>query len=673
MKRLLTYLPFHFLVCYVIGILIQYYLNEENFYVFLFPFFLIGVLSFLFKKTKLFIGLVLMIWCLIGIIRVQFNDNRFNDTYFENVESKNSISVVRITKKLKPGNYYNRYIANVIQVDTFKTSGLVLLNIQKDSLQQHLHIDDQLVLKTAFKELLPSLNPYQFNYKSYLAKQNIHIQVFVNANEYGVLKDHKTTFLGSIAKMRTQIQNNLKKFFKEDELAVVNALLLGQRQEISKDLLESYTKAGAIHILAISGLHVGILLLIVSQLLQPLERIKNGKMIKLFLIVLFLWFFALLAGLSASVVRAVSMFTAVAIGMSVNRKHFVEHSLIISMLFILLVQPMFLFDVGFQLSYLAVFGIVWVQPKLYNMWLPKYKLVDYLWKLVTVSVAAQFGILPISLFYFHQFPGLFILSNLMIIPFLGIILFAGILVILLSSLNLLPNFLAVIFNEIIKRLNLFVSWISKQEAFLLTEISMSFIKMLLCYGVIILGFQFFIKRNAKRLILFLVAILFYQSYTLFEKREVEVHQQLVIFHKSRQTMIGVKNGGELKVFHSLDSLIFKDKTITNFKIQSNIQQVQFIDEIPNYFEFQNHAVLVVDNDSDSEVLDKVTEKPLIVILRASPKIHLERLLYSLKPVCIIADGSNYKSSVDRWKLSCLKTKTPFWYTGQNGAYMIDVK
>ena len=153
-----------------------------------------------------------------------------------------------------------------------------------------------------------------------------------------------------------------------------------------------------------------------------------------------LWCFALIAGMSASVVRAVTMFSFVAVGLSFKRRKTILFSLISSAFLLLLVKPMFLFDVGFQLSYLAVFGIVWVQPKLANLFNCKYWFFRKVWSMCSVSIAAQMGVLPLSLYYFHQFPGLFFLSNVLIIPFLGAILMGGILVIILALSNMLPPF-----------------------------------------------------------------------------------------------------------------------------------------------------------------------------------------------------------------------------------------
>src|SRR5690606_24095560 len=250
---------------------------------------------------------------------------------------------------------------------------------------------------------------------------------------------------------------------------IINALLLGQRQDIPEEVYNNYTSAGAIHILAVSGLHVGIILLLINFILNPLENLKNGQFIKLILILLLLWSFAIIAGLSASVVRAVTMFSFVAYAMHIKRATNIYNILAISMFFLLLFKPSFLFDVGFQLSYIAVFAIVWIQPVLYKWWTPKLRPVNNLWQLFTVTIAAQIGVIPLSLYYFHQFPGLFFVSNLVIIPFLGIILGLGLLVIILALLNILPDLIADFYGSMISTMNNFIGWIARQEDFLFRD------------------------------------------------------------------------------------------------------------------------------------------------------------------------------------------------------------
>ncbi|WP_317167219.1 ComEC/Rec2 family competence protein [Tenacibaculum pelagium] len=595
------------------------------------------------------------------------NPKNYSNYYFNKYQENNNV-VLSIQKVLKSGNYYNKYVANVTQVNSEETVGKILLNIKKDSAHISLQVGNQLFLKPEFKKLIPPLNLHQFSYKDYLAKQHIYHQIFTSKSHYRRLNNNHYSLITLSASVRRKIQTSLKKHnFSKNEYAVINALLLGQRQEISKELLQDYTNAGAIHILAISGLHIGIILLILSFLFKPIERFKNGRLIKSILIILLLWMFAFIAGLSASVMRAVTMFSFVAIGASFKKKKIIEHSLISSMFLLLLIKPLFLFDVGFQLSYLAVFGIVWVQPLLYNLWKPNFWLLDNFWRLFTVSVAAQTGILPISLYYFHQFPALFILSNLIIIPFLGGILIGGILIITLSLLNILPQLIADFYGWIISFMNETVSWISNKEEFLFKEISMSFIEMIVWYLFIVLAFRFLISKNIKRFRYFLISIILVQSVYIFEAYQRNNKQELIVFHKSRKNLIGIRNSKKLELYHNLDSnKIDTEKSIIAYRINENIKS-DFSSKKPTLLKFKSDTILIVDSLGIYQF--KSIKNP-IVLLQNSPKINLNRLIKKINPKQIVADGSNYKSYISRWNMTCRQRKTPFYHTGQNGAYII---
>lgn len=674
MNKLRTYLPFHFLLALILGICLQYHTNFWQY-----EFLKIGglfavfiLLLFMFHKQtqqKLFTFFSWLCIVLIGVFAVYINDARNYNNYYGNLATENSIVVLTIDKVLKPGNYYNKYEAEVTQIDSLKTRGRILLNVQKDSTQKLLKVDEQLFLKPLFKELISPLNPHQFSYKDYLVKQGIFNQIFVDNQQFRHIGKRSFSLVGLSATFRNSIQQSLRKYnFSNDEFAVINALLLGQRQEISKELLQDYSRAGAIHILAVSGLHVGIILLLLSYLFKPLEKLNRGVYIKTFCIVILLWMFAFIAGLSASVVRAVTMFTFVAIGQLFKRKNNVEYSLVTSMFVLLLIKPMFLFDVGFQLSYLAVFGIVWVQPKLYKLWKPKLKIVDKLWQLFTVSLSAQAGILPISLYYFHQFPSLFVLSNLVIIPFLGGILLGGIIIIILALTNLLPQFLADFYGKLIDYMNQFVSWVSHQEDFLFRNISMSFWLMLAWYLVIIFGYRFlFVKRKPKQFIYFLVAILCVQSVSLFQKYKTETTNEFLVFHKSRKSVLGNRAGENLQLFSDIDTTkILDEKLVNSYLIGEQVLPV-ISDAKPAVFQFKNQQIIIIDSLGVYNV--KGSEKP-VVLLQYSPKINLKRMISMLNPIQIIADGTNYKSYINRWEVTCEQEKTPFHYTGQNGAFML---
>ena len=560
-------------------------------------------------------------------------------------------------------------MADVVQLDSKKTTGHVLLNIEKDSTSLLFHTGDLVFLKNKFQDIKSSLNPHQFNYKHYLKKQGINQQVYITHQEILLLDESKVSLLRFIDAFRVKIQKSLRRYhFTDDELAVMNALLLGQRQEISKQLSDNYSKAGAIHILAVSGLHVGVILLILSFILKPLERVNNGKLIKLVLVILSLWFFAILAGLSASVIRAVTMFSAIALGQFFNKRNAVEHSLIFSMFIILLWKPLFLFDVGFQLSYTAVFGIIWIQPVLYQLWKPNFFIVDKGWQLITVSVAAQLGVLPISLFYFHQFPALFFISNLIIIPFLGVILGLGLVVLVLSYESILPLFLEGFYGDVISILNKVVAFVARQESFLFSEISFSALKMIFSYLLIISGFQLFLKLNTKRCFLFFGSILAFQCVLILEKYTIAQKSEFIVFHKSKNSIIGIRKGSSFELYHSMDSLqISSQKLLINYKVGENISSQNYL-KLSNLMYYKKQVVLIIDKDGLYDI--KELNNP-IVLLRQSPKINLQRLVKKLKPAIIIADGSNYKSYIENWKTTCKNFKIPFWTTYNQGAYILN--
>jgi competence protein ComEC len=595
---------------------------------------------------------------------LQFS-NHFTNTITVN-DSINNTIVFRVREVLKPSAYHDKYVIDVLGVDAKHVIGKSLLNVDKDSIKQPLKVDNVFVARTQFNELYSPLNPNQFDYKNYLKKQNIYYQLYLNDSELLTVSNNKHTIFGYAAKLREHIQSKLKDHnFSHDEYAIINALLLGQRQDVSKEVYESYSQAGAIHILAVSGLHVGIVLLLLNYLLKPLEFLKRGKYLKISIIVVLLWCFAIVAGLSASVTRAVTMFTIIAIAMHYKRPTNIYNTLAISVFVLLLFKPSFLFDVGFQMSYLAVLAIVMFQPLLFKLYQPKYKTVSFLWNIFTVTLAAQFGVIPISLYYFHQFPGLFFISNLAIIPFLGIILGFGIVIIVMASFNILPKFMADSYGYIITSMNNFVQWVSHQEAFLFQNISFNIIYVILSYVLIGSLFTIVVRKSYKGIQLMLIAIIVGQLYFIYGSR-TNVKREFLVFHKSRYTILGFRNIDDFEVHHNLNDSVFNaDKIISNYNVGAHIKTVNF-DTLQNVYQIDNKLLLVIDSLG---VYKSLSFKPQFVLLRNSPKLNLNRLIDSLQPELIISDGSNYKSYQNRWQETCKAKKIPFHKTSEKGAFI----
>lgn len=670
MKKLLEYLPFHFTLSLIIGIATQF-----KFRIWSFGFFEIAYVAislfigiFLLRKSKFYFLVIWMFFFLIGVIAVFVHNKENYRAYFGNHDLSDASFVLRIDRQVNSSKYYQKYEATVLQVNQSHTIGAILLHIKKDTITDALDTGSIIITKQEAVRLKSPLNPYQFDYKSYLYTKGISFQIFIRDPHEYVQQGFQFSLLAYAEGIRNHLQRALKKRgFKKDVFGVMNALLLGERKEVSKELIDDFTKAGAIHILAVSGLHVGILFLILSHLFKPMERWKKGRLYKTLLVIVSLWMFALIAGLSASVVRAVTMFTFIAIGKLSNRPSGVMHSLIASMFILLLLKPLFLWDVGFQLSYLAVFGIVWIQPKLYQFWKPRNRIADKAWQLTTVSISAQLMVLPLSLYYFHQFPGLFVLSNLIVVPFLGLILSCGILILLLSTVDWLPAFMVDAYSAVIDGLNLFVSWVASQEAFLLVNISFSELMICVTYFGIICFIRLLYKWQPVKIILALSAFICFQSVNLIELNDMYSEKELIIFHELRKTVIGKRMGNELFVYGNPKTTEEKIPfSIKRYKVGSGVT-VEFKEYFPHFYRLRDHMLILVDKKGIYEYEKK---DRLVIMLTSSPKINLDRLIHRLHPSLIIADGSNYNNFISKWRNTCIKTKTPFWYTGQNGAYIV---
>jgi competence protein ComEC len=678
MKKIFQYIPLHLSVFLTIGVLIGYYYFIPINLLIIFSVasitLLIAVLWLNKKRSTLSFTLQTLSYftvLVIGITSIRFYDSSQIKTHYSHYVSNGNKLLIQIDKKLKPTVYQDKYYAQILQINAHSCSGKIVLNTNKNSTINTLQIGKVYQVKTDLYEINKPLNPYTFNYNKYLNNQGVQHQIAINYNDLIEVDIEKNSLKIYATIWRDKIQSSLKKYpFKKNEMAIINAIILGQRQSISKDLLDNYAGAGAIHILAVSGLHVGILFLLLSFILKPIERIPHGNHLKTVLIILILWGFTLLTGLSASVIRAVTMFTFIAIGLAIkNERSAVLHALITSYFILVLIHPLFIFDVGFQMSYTAVLGIVLLQPKIEKT-LPKTQLyfLRKTWQLLSVSIAATIGTLPISLYYFHQFPSLFFVSNIVIIPFIGVIMSLGLVVALLALVNILPVFLVKLYGGILQLMNGFIEWIASQEQFLFKDISFSIYVLIASYFLIGMGYLWWREKKTSNLLVFSLSILLLQSIFIFEKYKTESTSESIVFHKSKESFIGIKEGNRLQLLYSSDTLdTSKIKFVKNYQIGSKITSLKLKNKIPSLIICQDKKILVVDSFG---VYKDISINPDIVLLRQSPKINLDRLLKEYKPKILIADGSNYKNYVNHWRETCLKDNVNFHYTGLDGAYVL---
>ncbi|RZJ36443.1 MAG: ComEC family competence protein [Flavobacterium sp.] len=596
----------------------------------------------------------------VGALTESANRQRDYDANYSRriIDGQKQVVLVTLREKLKPSKRHFRYVAAVNALGKRPASGNIMIHLP---LKKSYQIGERMVVSGWLTKNAAPANPGQFDYSKYLANKSIFAQLYAtDVKSVGFRKD----CFYYADKLRSASSDNLAKAkFNPTALAMVNALILGQQQDLSAEVLHDYQYAGAVHILSVSGLHVGFLLIFLNFTLSRMPHTNRWNTIKFVAILLVLWSFALIAGLSPSVVRSVTMFSFVALGTTIRRSTNVFHTLLVSMLLILMFRPSFLFDVGFQLSYCALFFILWLQPKFSSLWEPPHRIARYLRDLISVSLAAQLGTLPLSLYYFHQFPCLFLLTNLVIIPFLGIIMIIGIIVVLLAGFGVTLPFLLVLLESCIQIQNHAIRWIAGQEYFVFQDIPFNTALLVCAYLIIVTVVVCLQRKTVKHLLVALSAVLSFQGAFLLTIVLSQRNNEWVVFHKKDNLAIVQKAGRIvtplLKSTES-DGRLFKTYAMTNFA------QVGSARHFANFISFGRKRVFVADSSSAFIPRSNIE----ILLLTQSTRINLERAIEFMNPKVVVADGSNGKTYIKRWSETCRTQKIPFHATGKKGSYIV---
>lgn len=624
------------------------------------------------KKNSLFLKafgvLTFLLALTLGIGTASLHQETQNPNHYtrQNYNSESLLNFdIILTDRIKSTIKNERYQARLAHINHHKSFGKIILILPKKITPQPLKIGSHLYVRGYLTNNRSPNNPNAFDYGSYLKHQEIYAQLYAKGFKIG---HYESSIWSEFSNFREHIITNLEKSFDDQStLHIVIALLLGQQQDISKEILKDYQYAGAIHVLSVSGLHVGFLVLFINTLLKPIGNTKKGMRIKIITILITLWSFALLAGLAPSIIRSATMFSCISIGLYLRRSVNMYHTIIVSQLLILLLKPSFLYDVGFQLSYLAVFFIIWLQPKLAQLWIPKNKIKQYFWEILTVSFAAQVGTLPLSLYYFHQFPGLFFLTNIIILPVLGIVMALGLIVVLIATIQLVPKWVCIPLEVLVKGLNYCIHLIASFDTFVFRNIPFTSPLLLTTYLVIIAVILWANKPKFPQTLFVLTSIVTFQICLLIQKTITFKEEELIVYHISRHSLVTERNGKKIQLF--ADSTILKNKEANPVLLSYSTAHFSHITTshiTPNFIYFKHQKIAII----DSVISLKKGINPDICILISSPKINLERVIQNNKPKLIIADGSNRKSYIALWKKTCIKQKIPFHATSEKGFYKL---
>jgi len=355
----------------------------------------------------------------------------------------------------------------------------------------------------------PPRHPLQFDYGGFLKTNGFSATSYIPANTYEIEKGRKFSLSAFANSIRHRVLCRIEDHAGDgDEYGIIAALILGQRSFIDPEIRNQFADAGAVHILAVSGLHVGIIYLLLITLLKLLFG-KRHRFLNLALVLMTLWAYALITGLSASVLRAATMFSFIALGKYWGRFGNIYNMIAASALILLIFDPFLLAQPGFQLSYLAVIGIVFYFPHFHSLLFIENKWLDKVWSLICVSLAAQLATFPLSLYYFHQFPNFFLLTNLLVIPLATLILYSGILWISVIWWNAAAEIIANITLGACRLLNSIIAWIAELPGSTASDVFLTGLEVALMYTVMVLMTVFLIHpgRFTVRLAGFSIVIL----------------------------------------------------------------------------------------------------------------------------------------------------------------------
>jgi competence protein ComEC len=594
-------------------------------------------------------------------------DIRHNNNWYGNYYKDSSYLVVRIDEPLVEKNKSFKadgYVESVIKNDTsFPCEGKLLLYFSKDSFKHELKYGDRILIHKDLQLIKNSGNPGAFNYQRYAAFHQTFHNVFLKEKDWKKLQDksENTSRLQQlIFTARDHVLSVLSKRIEagKDELGIAEALLIGYTNDLDKDLVQAYSNTGVVHIIAISGMHLGLIYVMLVWLFAKIPVIKRSKLLQVILILSCLWLFSLITGAAASVLRSAVMFTFIAIGKNFFKHTSIYNSLAASAFVMLCYNPYFLWDVGFQLSYLAVVGIIAFQRPIYNCFYIKNKWFNKVWQLMAISLAAQLLTFPVCIYYFHQFPNLFLITNIIAVPLSGIILYAEIALIALSWIPFLAGYIGKLVSALVWMMNKIILWINELSFAVWDKIPATVLSTWLLYAAVVGLSTWLVSKNKKylqpALACFFVFILLHAYY----RWQTLNQQKIIVYNVPRYQAIDFVNGTNYQFVG--DSILLEDGLLQNFHLKPGRIALQLNDRRDSlkdlfqhkmFYQFGGKRIMIVDKSLVIATQEKKIDIDFVIISK-NPKLSISQLAQVINCRQFIFDASNPLSKIEKWKKEC---------------------
>ncbi|HVK98027.1 MAG TPA: ComEC/Rec2 family competence protein, partial [Flavisolibacter sp.] len=620
-----------------------------------------------------------LLFATIGALLIWLNDIRHDNNWIGHHYNENNVVVVKIEETiLEKTNSYKAEGSLVLikKGNTFQNlTGKVILYFKKDSAIKKLQYGSQIAFNKNLQEIKNAGNPGSFDYKRYSLFEGITHQVYLNSADFILLPDEdQNRFKAFIFNCRKTVVNTLKEFIPgEKEQGLSEALLIGYKDDLDKNLVQAYSNTGVVHIIAISGLHLGLIYWLLLLLTRPLKKKKQLLWLRLTIIISCLWLFSILAGAQPSVLRAAVMFSFLAVGELITRKPSIINSLALSAFLLLCYNPFFLWDVGFQLSYAAVLSIILFFKPIYNWFYIKNKILDFFWKITAVTIAAQLFTLPISIYHFHQMPLLFLFTNFMAVPLSSVILIGEIFLVIISFIAPVAQFTGVILHHLIFFMNSYIERLDNVSFSVWSNLNISVLQTFFLL-LTISAFSYWLLEKNRRFflagMLMLTAFISLRSYSFIQANR---QSKLIIYNVPKHTAIDIVNG---RSFYFLgDQELQADDFTRNFHLQPSRIQQRLVEKPSTsiddkYFEFAGKQMMII--DSTIRISHQENKPTLdVLILSKNPKIYISNLLKSFSINQIVIDGSVPSWKRNLWKKDCDSLKIPCYDVVEKGAFVMN--
>ncbi|MEO5591321.1 MAG: ComEC/Rec2 family competence protein [Chitinophagaceae bacterium] len=573
----------------------------------------------------------------------------------------------------------NASVDQLVQGDRIQpVKGNIIIYFKKDSSVKHLAYGSQIIFNKSLQPIKNSGNPGSFNYERYTAFQGIYQQAYLNPGEYVLLPaKNKSWLTGFLFTAREKVLHIITTYIPgEKEAGLAEALLVGYKDDLDKTLVQSYSNTGVVHVIAISGMHLGLIYWLLTIVLAPLKKRKHSNRAVPVLIITGLWLFALLAGGGPSILRSAVMFTCIVIGESIERKTFIYNSLAASAFILLCINPFWLWDAGFQLSYTAVLSIVIFMKPIYDRLYFKNKMIDTVWKLMAVTIAAQVLTTPVSMYHFHQFPVYFLVTNLLAVPLSSLIVLLEIVLCAISFIPVLVKPAGIILHWLIYVMNSFIEHMESLPFSLWNGMQVNMLQVVLLFGLITALSYWLMQKNKTALIASLVCLLAFLSVRTYSFISARQQQLLIVYNVPKHQAIDYINGRHY--FFKGDTDLLTDNFLQNFHLKPSriLHRMADTDSIANLFDsspvflFNAKKIILIDKACNYIIPPEKITADLIIISKNAP-VRMAQLMQIFSCRQIVFDASNAGPKVNKWKAEAAKLGLYCFSVVDNGAFVMN--